>query len=101
METQLTKIANILAMNINNGTGIGLLKGRFGAAIFFYHYANYSKNRIYEGIADDLVGEILASVNPRLPLDIFEGMSGIYLGLKHLIKHGYIECEDNDVNLFN
>lgn len=101
METLLIKIGNFLIMNLHSDMGVGLLRGKMGLAVFLYHYSRYAKNKVCEDAADRLIDDILANVNPRLSLDIFDGVSGVSLGLKHLTKHGYIESEGQDMNLFD
>ena len=49
----LNLIINNLILNVNNLQNLGLYRGKMGIILFFYHYAQYSKNIIYEDIAGD------------------------------------------------
>ncbi|MDD4698161.1 MAG: hypothetical protein PHR52_11570 [Fermentimonas sp.] len=101
MDKQLKKIANFLVMNIYSDISPGLLKGKMGLAIFFYHYSRHINSSIYENVADHIIDDILANITPQLPLDIFDGIFGVSLGIKYLINNGYIENEKNDSDIFN
>ena len=54
----LLRIANVLLLNASFLDNPGLLNGKMGIAIFFYHYSRFTKNKIYENFAGVLVDEI-------------------------------------------
>lgn len=99
MDKLLHKIANYLVMNIHSDIGPGLLRGKMGISIFLYHYSRYVNSSVYEDIADRIVDDILSNVNPDLPMDIYNGICGINIGLKHLAKHGYVEYKESGIGL--
>ena len=51
---RLRRIANVLLLNASFIDNPGLLNGKMGIAIFFYHYSRYTKNKIYEDYAGEL-----------------------------------------------
>jgi hypothetical protein len=59
IKSRLERIANLLLLNASFIENLGLLNGKMGIAIFFFHYARYTNNKIFENYADDMVDEIL------------------------------------------
>ncbi|MDO5572295.1 MAG: lanthionine synthetase LanC family protein [Bacteroidales bacterium] len=97
MEKLLERIANYVVINaINDNIGIGLLNGKTGIAVFLYHYSRFSGKKSYENVADILIDNVIKNITPNLNFDIFNGISGINIGLKYLIKNHFLEY-DNDL----
>lgn len=59
----LQNIANHLIINCSFSKNIGLLYGTMGIIIFFYHYARYSKNRVYEEFNENFFGKMIIMPN--------------------------------------
>ena len=58
IEQQSEKIAEILLLTGNLNPSCGLLHGRIGIAIFFFHYARYTGNRLFETVGVDLAHSV-------------------------------------------
>jgi len=58
VENRLQRIANVLLLNASFTDNLGLLNGKMGIAIFFYQYARYTGNKVYEDYAGELIDEI-------------------------------------------
>ena len=80
----LQNIANHLIINCSFSKNIGLLYGTMGIIIFFYHYARYSKNRVYEEFAETLLNDFAEQIHSHLPIDFENGYLGIGWGIKYL-----------------
>lgn len=97
MKNLLQKIANALVINIQNVSGNGLLKGKMGIIIFFYHYARFSSEPIYSDLADDMLDEILHDIEwSKAPVSKSE-LGEIGIGIDHLIKNNFVEGDPDNV----
>ena len=76
---------------------IGLLHGKMGIALFFYHYAKHTDNIVYSDYADDLLDDVWKNLHNRLP-DTFEsGSTGIVWGIEYLIQNNFVQGNSNDI----
>lgn len=97
MKKLLQKIANALVINIQNVSGIGLLNGKMGITIFFYHYARFSSEPIYSNLADDMLDEIFQDIESnKVPISKSE-LGEIGIGIDHLIKNNFVEGDPDKV----
>lgn len=97
METRLQRIANVLLLNSSFTNHLGLLNGKMGIAIFFYLYGQYTKIKLYENFADDLIDEIYNELNIELPIDFSGGLMGIGWGIEYLVQNRFLEGDTDDV----
>jgi hypothetical protein len=98
VDSHLKRIANILLLNSSFINNLGLLNGKMGVAIFFYHYSVYSGNYAYKDFAKDLISDIYQEINGETPIDFANGLTGIGWSLKYLVNRGFI-CDENEVKL--
>lgn len=97
IDDRLKRIANILLLNASFINNLGLLNGKMGIAIFFYHYARYTGNNVYETFAGELIDEIYEGINARSSIDFTDGLTGIGWGIEYLVQNGFIEADTDDV----
>lgn len=84
-------------LNVHNIDSPGILEGKMGIVIFFYHYGRYSQNNIYSEIADELLDSVLDNVH-RLPdLSFDQGAIGIAWGVRYLIRNEFIEGNPKEI----
>ncbi len=90
---------NISTLLLNSGfiENTGLLNGKMGIAICFYHLAREYNNRIYENFAGDLIDEIYQEITVETPVDFENGLAGIGWGIEYLVQNGFIEADTNEV----
>ena len=100
MEKTLRKIANLLILNLQNIDNLGLMNGKMGVALFLYCYARHSSQPAYNDQADDLLDELFAALRLNLPHSLVNGLSGIGIGLNHLIQNRFIETDESPDELF-
>ncbi len=93
---RLQRIANVLLLNASFLDNPGLLNGKMGIAIFCYHYSRYSKNKIYEDYAGELVDEIYEEINTSTPVDFENGLTGIGWGIEYLVKNGFVQADTDE-----
>jgi hypothetical protein len=96
IDERLQRIANVLLLNASFTDNIGLLNGKMGIAIFFYHYSRYTGNKIFEDFAGELIDEIYEEINTNTPIDFANGLTGIGWGIEYLVKNGFIEADTDE-----
>ena len=96
INNRLRRIANVLMLNAGFFDNPGLLNGKMGIAIFFYHYSRYSKNKLYEDYAGELLDEIYEEINTSTPVNFENGLTGIGWGIEYLVKNGFVQADTDE-----
>lgn len=93
----LKKVADYLVINGSFTDSISLMHGKMGIILFFYHYARYSKNPIYEEYAGHLIGEIYEDLFLDIPVDFENGLCGIGWGIEYLVHHHFVDGDTSEI----
>jgi len=93
---RLRRIANVLLLNASFTDNLGLLNGKMGIAIFFYQYARYTGNKVYEDYAGELIDEIYGEINNSTPVGFSNGLMGIGWGIEYLVRNGYVDADTDE-----
>ncbi len=93
---RLRRIANVLLLNASFIENPGLLNGKMGIAIFFYHYTRYTNNKIYEDYAGKLIDEIYEEINTSTPVNFENGLTGIGWGIEYLVKNKFVQADTDE-----
>ena len=93
---RLRRIANVLLLNASFIDNLGLLNGKMGIAIFFYHYARYTQNKIFEDYAGELIDEIYEEINTNTPVNFENGLTGIGWGIEYLVKNKFVQADTDE-----
>jgi hypothetical protein len=96
IENRLQRIANVLLLNASFIDNPGLLNGKMGIAIFFYHYSRYTNNKIYEDYAGELIDEIYEQINTSTPVNFENGLTGIGWGIEYLVKNKFVQADTDE-----
>jgi len=96
VENRLRRIANVLLLNASFTDNLGLLNGKMGIAIFFYQYARYTGNKVYEDYAGELIDEIYEELYNGTPVGFSNGLMGIGWGIEYLVRNGYLEADTDE-----
>ncbi len=88
----LHNIASRIATHSARETGMGLLTGKMGMAIFLFHYGKRYNNTACTQLAADLIEDIRTNMNKITSADYHNGLSGVDAGLKYLLKNGFIDA---------
>lgn len=91
------RITNILLLNTSFIDNIGLMHGKMGISIYFFHLARKTQNRIYKEYAEDLIDEIYEEINTTTPFDFENGLAGIGWGIEYLAQNGFIDDNTDEV----
>jgi lantibiotic modifying enzyme len=97
IDNYLQRIANVLLINSSFINNIGLINGKTGISVFFYHYYEYTGNKIYEEYAGELIDEIYEEIHQSSPIDYADGLAGLGTGIAYLVKNGFIEADIDEV----
>lgn len=105
VKEQLSQIVNMLLLNGTLTESPGIVHGKMGIAIFFFHYAQYTENMLFADYALDLIGEIQNQIHVNSPADYEDGIAGIGVGIDYLIRYNFLNveddiCEDFDQRMF-
>jgi hypothetical protein len=76
---------------------IGLLEGKMGVAIFFFHYAIYTKRSIYSDFGGELIDEICDEIHISDPLNFRNGLAGIAWGIEYLIQKKFVMADSDEI----
>ena len=96
----MKKIDKIVQTLIINGTLVdspGLFYGKTGVAIFFFHYARQTGDKLFLEYAADLMEEVQKQITVTIPAQYDIGLSGIGVGFEFLLQNELIETKDDDV----
>lgn len=96
-DIQLRQIANHLIINSSFLTDLSLYHGKMGIVLFFYSYARYTGNTVYEEFAGELLDEIFEEIHDRIGVDFENGLSGIGWGILYLLQNEYIGGNPDDI----
>lgn len=66
-----------------------------GIAIFFFHYAQYTKNMLFADYALDLIGEIQNQIHVNSPADYEKGIYVNSIRIDYLIRNNFLIVEDD------
>ena len=97
----LQQIIDMLLLNGTLTTCPGLVHGKIGISIFFFHYAQYTGNMLFANYAIDLIGEIQKQIHANSPADYEKGISGIGVGIDYLIRNKFLSAEDDILEDFD
>ena len=95
IEQDLRQIADMLLLNGTLTECPGLVHGKMGISIFFFHYARCTGNELFADYAMDLFDEMLSQIHVNSPADYEKGLAGIGVGIDYLIRTGFLNTEDD------
>ena len=93
---RLRRIANFLLLNASFIDNPGLLNGKMGIAVFFFHYFRYTNSKIFEDYAGSLIDEIYEEINTNTPVTFADGLTGIGWGIEYLVHNKFVEADTDE-----
>ena len=93
----LVRIARYSILHGSFTNNLGLLNGKMGIALFFYHYARYTEKKIYDDFAGELIDEIYKEIYVDSSLNFENGLCGIAWGIEYLIRNRFAEANSNEI----
>jgi len=95
IENNLSSISRYLMLH-NTIDNLGLINGKMGVVIFFYHYSQYTKNSLYRDFERGLLDDIYEDINPETTFDVEDGFCGIGWGILHLIEEHFVDANADE-----
>ncbi|MCL2650951.1 MAG: hypothetical protein FWD60_08010 [Candidatus Azobacteroides sp.] len=95
IKQDLQQISDMLLLNGTLTECPGLVHGKMGIAVFFFHYAKYTGSELFADYAMDLIGEMLNQIHVNSPADYERGIAGIGVGIDYLIRNDFLKVEDD------
>jgi len=93
----LSRISRYLMLHASHLNNIGLLEGKMGISLFFFHYSAYSKKKLYKQFAEELINEIYSEIHINTPLCFDRGLSGIAWSIEYLVRNNFAVGDTNMV----
>ena len=90
-----SRIADWLLLNGTLTSCPGLLHGKLGIAIFFFHYARFTGEELFDEYAWDLMAAMQEQLHANYRPDYERGIAGIGVGIDYLIRSGLIEVDED------
>jgi hypothetical protein len=97
MKEKIEEIANMLLLNGTLLNSPGLLYGRMGVSVFFFHYFRYTGVELFEDYAAEIVESVIKEVHQESPTDYECGLSGIGAGIEYLSQNGFISSNTDEI----
>jgi len=94
-QRSLEQIADMLLLHGALTDCPGLVHGKMGISIFFFHYAQYTGNKLFVDYALELIVEIQEQIHINSPADYEKGIAGIGVGIDYLIHNKLLIAEDD------
>lgn len=95
MNEQLLNIANMVSLDLQEGKEVTLIGGKLGATLFYYELSGYTGIKMYNEIADDLLGEVMDGIQEIKDNSMNQGFSGIGWGINYLIRNEFVEADSD------
>lgn len=88
---------NALFLHSSFIDNIGLLNGKMGIAIAFFHLSRKTGNSLYENYAGELIDEIYNEISTSTPWNFADGLAGIGWGIEYLAQNNFIEANTDEI----
>ena len=95
--TPLSRIAHHLFIDNEANDNPGLLYGKMGKAIFFFHCSAFTGNKNYEDYALALIDEMSRLIHQEISTDYETGLAGMGVGIEYLAQRQFIERSANEI----
>lgn len=95
IKRDLQQLAEMLLLNGTLTACPGLVHGKMGIAIFFFHYARYTDKPLFADYALGLIGEMQNQIHTNSPADYEKGIAGIGVGIDYLIRNDFLDTEED------
>lgn len=93
----LQRIANHQMMFGSFISNQGLLRGKMGLVLYFFHYARFSNISLYDDFAGELLDDICETIHLDTPICFLDGLCGIGWGIEYLKWQGFIEGNTDEI----
>ena len=95
--SNLCQIKNLLMKKENIPLSPGLIDGKMGVAVFFFHYAEYKKEEKYKEYAISLIDDVQNQISSNTPINYVSGLTGIGAAIEYIDQQGLIDIDTDKV----
>lgn len=92
-QKNLVDIAHYLMLHGSFINNIGLLNGKMGIVLFFFHYSRFTKCTRYADFANCMLEEVYEDISKNTPKDFSNGLSGIAFGISYLVAKDFVKID--------
>lgn len=96
-QISLKHIADYQLLNGAFNPSPSLLNGKMGIALFFFLYAESTRNSWYEEFAGELLDDVCNNLHVNLPISFMDGLCGIGWGIEFMKHRGIIEGDTDEI----
>jgi Lantibiotic modifying enzyme len=93
----LTQIKDLLSDKDNIPLSPGLIDGKMGVVVFFFHYAEYVKEEKYKDYAIDLIEDVQNQISSSMPMNYVSGLTGIGTAIEYIGQQCMIDADTDDL----
>lgn len=97
MKNKILELNRKLLISIGEQYPIGLVDGKMGVCIYYYHLYRFEKDDNCKILADRLLDDIINDLSLNMQIDVENGLAGIAIGITYLINENFIEGDVNEV----
>ena len=97
MEQTLQYISKIIIQRGISVSSPGLLCGKMGLAVFFFHYARFTGDSSFEDRAISLIDCIQEQILQQHDMDYANGLAGIGAGIEYLVQTGFVDVDTDEI----
>lgn len=95
--TREQRIINALMNRAYSIDDIGLLHGKMGIVLYFFHLGRAKDNNVFTVFAEELLDNVIEPFHESLPIDFKKGITGIAWAVEYLIRNGFIDADADDM----
>jgi hypothetical protein len=92
----LRQLSDTLIINASFLDNVGLVNGKTGVALFFFHLAQATGIDVYEEYAGDLIDQVCESLHQDMPARYADGLAGIGAGIAYMIRQRFVDADADD-----
>lgn len=97
-QKKLEEITQTLVTETPDLKNAGLLNGKTGISLYFFHLSKKTQNTEHHEFAGKLLDEVYEKVSDnQLPPDFANGLAGIAWGIEHLAQHEFVEADTDQI----
>ncbi len=96
-DSNFQNLITSLLLNGNFMQNSGLLHGKTGLAVLFYHLSRESGNHAFEYFAGELIDDICSNLTTKMPLDFENGLAGIGWGVEYLVQNQFLAADTDEI----
>ena len=88
-------ILDTLISSFNHDSPLGLANGKMGFCLYAFWLARVEKSEAYQEAAENLLDDIMNRIDTLGAVDVVNGLSGIGLAIRYLIKESCVKGNPN------